>query len=201
LLHLKPSKSKQKGFTIVEVLIVLVVTVIVGTIAFGFFNSSFDQYLGLQQDGVQFGDMALQSQRIGAVLRGLTGINNAAANDLQIYAYFSPNDTYVSLVHYYINGSSLLADVTHMTANPPIGTLINSSKITYTVIDKVYPVNGVNIFDYLDASGTALSFPVSDLNTIKSIKVNLSVPSTGPTANSYSTISNQVSLRNRKTNL
>jgi prepilin-type N-terminal cleavage/methylation domain-containing protein len=201
LSHLSPKKTNQKGFTLVEVLTVIVVTAIVGVIAFGFFNSIFDQYLNVQQDGVQFGDMALQAQRVSAVVRGLTGIISVSANDLQIYAYFSPNDTYVSQVHYYLNGSSLMADVTHMTANPPTGTLINSSKITYTVITKVYNISGVNIFDYLDASGATMTLPITDLNTIKGIRVNLSVPSSGPINNSYSTISSQVSLRNRKTNL
>jgi hypothetical protein len=120
---------------------------------------------------------------------------------LTIYAYFSPNDTYVSLVHYYVSGSTLLADTTHMTANPPIGNPITSSKVTSTIISNFQLVNGVNTFDYLDASGATLSLPISDLNSIKSIRVNLAVPSSGPIANSYSTISTQVSLRNRKTNL
>jgi len=164
-------------------------------------SSSFDQYLNLQQSGTQFGGMALESEKVGAVLRGVTGINSATATDLQIYGYFSPNDTYVSLIHYYISGTKLLCDVTHMTANPPIGTTIPSSKLTYTILSNYYPVNGVNLFNYLDDTGAVLPFPITDLNSINGITVTLSVPTNGPSGNSYSTLSTTVSLRNRKTNL
>ncbi len=186
-----------------ELLIVIIVTSIVSTAAFTFFNNSIKQYFNLQQDSMQFGDMSMQSQRVSNVLRGLTDINIANSNDLTIYAYFSPNDTFVSLVRYYKNASNtaLLADVTRMTADPPIGTPITSSLKTYTIIESFFNVSGLNTFEYLDSGGNNLTMPISDLHTIKGIKVNLAVPSTGPIANSKTVITSQVSLRNRKTNL
>jgi hypothetical protein len=182
---------------------VILVSSLIGIVVFGVANNTFNQYFSLQKDSVQFGDLALQSQKIAGVLRGISNIDSVDNNDLNVYAYFSPNDTFVSLVHYYLNTpkTTLYADVTHMTANPPNGSLITSSKLTYTIVDNFYYSASVNTFEYLDASGTNLSLPISDLNIIKGIRVNLAVPSSGPISNSHSTITTMVSLRNRKTNL
>lgn len=194
-------KTAESGFTIPELIVTMSVASIFAIFVFSFFSSTLDQYFNLQQSSIQFGNLAMESERVANVLRGLTGINSATASDLQVYAYFSPNDTYVSLVHYYISGSSLKADVTHMTANPPIGSLITSSKLTYTILANYYAVNGVNLFNYSDDNGTTLTPPISNLDTVKNIQINLSVPAPGSTANKFSTVSTTVSVRNFKTNL
>lgn len=197
------SRHNQKGFTLTELSVSMVVIGIVIIGAFTIFNNSINSYLGLQQDASEFQNLTVGSQRIGNVLRGLTDITTATENEVTLYAYFSPNDSYVSLIRYYISGSnpSLYADVTPMTANPPGGSLINSSKKTYTIIENFYQQQGVNTFTYLDANGTALTMPISDLHTIKGIKVSLAVPINVPTANGSRVVNVQVSLRNRKTNL
>lgn len=197
------SRHNQKGFTLAELSVSMVVIGIVIIAAFTIFNNSINSYLGLQEDASEFQNLTVGSQRIGTVLRGLTDISAANENEITLYAYFSPNDSYVSLIRYYISGSkpSLFADVTPMTANPPGGSLINSSKKTYTIIENFYQQQGVNTFTYLDANGSTLSMPVSDLHTIKGIKVSLAVPINVPTANGSRVVNVQVSLRNRKTNL
>jgi prepilin-type N-terminal cleavage/methylation domain-containing protein len=197
------SKPNQSGFTITELTIVIVLISIVGIVFFTVTNNSINQYLSLQKDSVQFGDLALHSQKIAGVLRGITEISIADGNEITCYAYFAPNDTYVSLVNYYLNDTNtkLLADVTPMTANPPTGTPITDETITHTIIDKYAYSEENDIFEYYDASGNAIESPVSNLNIIKGIQVNLTVPSEGPIDNSSSTISTMVSLRNRKTNL
>ncbi|MGA3150455.1 MAG: prepilin-type N-terminal cleavage/methylation domain-containing protein [Candidatus Saccharimonadales bacterium] len=192
-----------RGFTIVELMIAMVVAFLVSLTAYSIFSTLLNQYFGLQADGSEFTNLAIESQRIANVVRGLTNIVSESGNDLTIYAYFSPNDAYVSQIHYYLNASAttLYADVTPMTANPPIGTPITSQKATYSVIDNYYQLNGVNLFNYLDASGNVLSLPISDENSIKGIQINLVVPANFPTASGKQRLSLQVSLRNRKTNL
>jgi hypothetical protein len=147
--------------------------------------------------------VASQTQRVATVLRGLTDISTATPDELNIYAYFFPSDTYVSQVRYYKaqSNTKLLADVTPMTANPPIGSLLTDQKKTYTVIDNLYTAGAVNTFVYLDSTGAAMDQPITDLHTIKGIRVTLAVPSKAPSVNGSFSSSVQVTLRNRKTNL
>lgn len=170
------------------------------TMFYTFFKTNLVTYLNLQKDASGFTDVATQSARIANVLRGATDIVSASSNDVVAYAYFYPTDTYVSQVHYYLNSSStvLYADVTPMTANPPIGALIPANKKTYTIIDNFKQTTGQTLFNYLGASGDVLALPVNDLQTIKAIRVNLGAATSG-TANQAMTL--DVSLRNRKTNL
>lgn len=193
----------QRGFTLVETVVVLTLISIVSTIIFTFYTTSINQYFALQQDGMVFSDLAQQSQRVAMVLRGATDISAASADEMTLYAYFAPTDAYVSLVRYYLADSNtkLLADVTPLTANPPNGTLLTAQKKTYTIIDSYYKATGVPLFTYLDSAGAAYTLPIADLHTIKGIKVILVSPVKSPTVTGTDTFEVQVSLRNRKTNL
>lgn len=196
-----PIRARESGFTFVELLIVISLVAIL-FITFGtFFTNYLILYSKYQQDGSNFTELANQSQRIADVLRGATDIVSESANDLTVYAYFSPADTYVSLTHYYLNtsGTAVMVDVTPMTANPPIGTPITGSTKTYTIITNYYQPPGGSLFSYYDASGTLLSLPISDEHSILEIQVNLAEPASH-TSNGQ-TLSVTVSLRNRKTNL
>jgi prepilin-type N-terminal cleavage/methylation domain-containing protein len=193
-------QSSQRGFTLVEMIVVMTLSLIIATAFYTFFKSSLFLYLNLQADASNFTDLAAQSQRVANVVRGLTDITAASANDLQIYAYFYPTDTYVSQVHYYLNATQtqLLADVTPMTANPPVGTPIPANRKTYTIIVNFKQSPNTNLFAYLNSANSALGLPITDLKTIKAIQVNLGVAAT-PNNNQAMTL--QVSLRNRKNNL
>lgn len=203
MLRLRTNQPAQKeaGFTLVELLIVISVVAVI-FITFGsFFTNYLILYSKYQQDAGNFTELSNQSQRIADVLRGLTDIVSESANDLTAYAYFSPVDTYVSQVHYYLstNGKAVMVDVTPMTANPPIGSLITASKKTYTIISNYYQAPAGSLFGYYDASGTALTLPISDEHSIMEIQVNLAEP--GTHTSSGQKLSITISLRNRKTNL
>ena len=181
-------------------MVVLVLVGIVGSMFYNFFNVNLGSYLRLQQDAGEAGSIAAQSQRVASVVRGTTGIVSATANELVIYAYFYPSDTYVSKVRYYLSGDKklLYTDVTSMTSNPPIGTPITASKKTYTVARAFYLPAGGNLFSYIDASQTPLSYPIADLNAVKAVQVNLAIKDATGAAQDLGV---QVALRNRKTNL
>ena len=200
---LRSKSVSEKGFTVVELTISLIIAFLVSLTAYSIFTTLLNQYFGEQADGSEFTNLALESQRVANVVRGLTDVVSDSANDLTIDAYFAPNDTYVSQIHYYLsaNAKTLYADVTPMTANPPIGTLLTGQKATYKIIDNYYQLAGLPLFNYLDAAGNTLSLPIADEHSIKQIQVNLAVPAPFPTAAGNQRISIQVSLRNRKTNL
>ena len=202
MLHLKLSRRKdQKGFTLVELLIVISLTALAAVSLGSFFVMFITTYSHYQTDAGNYTELSTEAVRISQVLRGLTDISSATANDLVVYAYFSPNDNSVSQVHYYLSSGnkSLLADITPMTSNPPTGTLITANKRTFTVISKYNQVSGVNLFNYYDASGTQLTLPITDEHSIIQIQVNLSA--TGSYNTTGQPISITIGIRNRKTNL
>lgn len=199
--HYLQTTPAETGFSLVELMVVISVVAVI-FISFGtFFTNYLILYSKYQKDGSSFTELSSQSQRIADVLRGVTDIVSVGNNGLTAYAYFSPADTYVSLVHYYLNsnGTQVMVDVTPMTANPPVGSPINSSKKTYTIISNYYQPPGGNLFNYYDASGTLMVLPVSDEHSIMEIQVNLAEP--GSHTKNGQTLSTAVSLRNRKTNL
>lgn len=200
--HRRTTGTNQ-GFTIVELVITLLLLSIVTTVAYTFFNTTLTRYLGLQRNSSAFTDLASQSQRIANVLRGSTDIISFSTNDLTVYAYFFPNNNYVSQVRYYLNPTKtvLYADVTPMSTNPPLGTPVTANKKTYTIIRNFYQPSGTNLFTYLDSGGNAMTMPIADQHTIKGVRINLAVPADNPTPNAAQSLSLTVSLRNRKTNL
>ena len=196
-------QSAETGFSLIELMLVIAIVGVITTTIYTFFNNSVSQYIALQTNSVRHGELTVQSQRMASLVRGLTDINVATTSELSMYAYLSPRDTTVSLIRYYksADGTKLYADVTPMSANPPTGTPVTADKKTITLLDNFYTVGGINLFTYLDSAGNTLANPVTDLRTIKGIKMTLAVTSTAPVANGNETVSVQVALRNRKSNL
>lgn len=201
LAHKKDSTT-QSGFTLTELIISISIIGVIAGGVYGFFGTSIKSYFKLQEDSLAMSDVAANSQRIANVIRGTTDITVASNSSVSMYSYFSPYDQYVSLIKYYPDGTGkkLLADVTRMTSNPPVGTLISGSLKTVTIIENFYVPSGTNTFEYLDSSGSTLTTPISDLHTIKGVRVNLASKAEG-TNGTVSKMSIEVALRNRKTNL
>lgn len=197
----RQASAKQGGFTLVELLVVISLVGILFA-SFGvFFSGYLKLYTQYQEDASNFSEIAQQSQRISKVLRGVVDFTAVGANDLTAYAYFSPGDTYTSVVRYYLtNGNKTLkVDVTPMTANPPIGTPITASKRTYTIISNYHKQTGVDLFQYFDTTGGQLTLPVANQHNITSIKISLFEP-VSHSPNGIE-MTSSVSLRNRKVNL
>lgn len=195
------SAHGQAGFTITELVITITMIGIVATTFYTAFQSSLVSYSNLQKDATSFTDVAAQTQRIASVLRGSTDIRAAGANDMTVYAYFFPSDEYPSEVRYYLSPDQkkLLADVVPFTDNPPIGVPDEEKLRTVTIVENFKKVASKPLFQYFSI-GTAdqLALPITNLNTIKIVRVNLAAPTSNDKEH---VMSLEVSLRNRKTNL
>lgn len=192
-------QAVEPGFTLVELLIVISLVAVIFVTFSSFFTNYLILYSKYQKDANNFTELSQQSQRVAQVLRGITDIVSDSANSLTVYAYFSPADTYVSEVTYYLNGNNtqLLASVTPMTANPPIGTPLNNETQYYTIISNFYLPSGGSLFSYFGASGVPLTLPISDEHSITEIQVNLAEPESR-NANGQQ-LTTTVNLRNRET--
>lgn len=195
-------RESEQGFTIIEVLVTTIIIAIVASSFAVIFKSTIFNFINMQTDASTSTALSSQTNRLGMVVRGTTDITAASANSLTIYSYFYPADAYVSTLQYYLRTSGgvtqLVADLTPMSANPPIGTPLTAQKRTFVIVDNYYQAPGVNLFTYLDASGNALALPIADLQSIKGIRVTLAAKASNG-SNQVQTV--QVSLRNRKTNL
>lgn len=196
-------KRDQRGFTLFEMIITISLIAIISAVFFSGFNTLVFQYFRNQKTATQFSDLAFASQRIANVLRGTTDFISVANNDVTVYAYFYPNNEYVSQIRYYLNATntSLMADVTPMSANPPTGIPVTANMKTYTIIPNYFKDPAVNLFSYLDAAGNPLTIPVADQHIIKGINIVLAVPKVDTNSTSGQTMTLNISLRNRKTNL
>lgn len=173
---MRSNKINNKGFTLIELLVSMIMVVLL-FISFGtFFINYTTLYYGLQTDASNSVQMTQEIERIASVLRGVTEITSASSDSLSCYGYFSPDDTYVSLINYYVSNNEVFASVTPMTADPPGGTPITSETKTYTVITNYYDPLGSGLFSYYDSSGNLLSLPISNERSISSVGINLSTP-------------------------
>ena len=194
---------KQAGFTVTEFIVVMMVSSLLLITLFVFTSSSITSFMQLQADGLARSKLAESSLRVTKVLRGTNYIENANADSITAYAYFAPDDVYTSKIRYYLNGANnaLLADVTPMTADYPIGTLLTGQTKTVTVVNKFYKISGNPTFLYYDANYNQLTSPVTDVQSIKNITTQLYIKKYDSNANDYVSTSVSVSLRNRKYNL
>ena len=188
----------QKGFTIVELVLVTAVTSIIMVLLYSVFVGSFNNYLAMQTDAVKFNDLSSQTQRIARILRGTTDVLQATPTSVTVYAYFSPRDNVVSKVRYYVSGSQIKADITPMSSAPPIGTPQTAQMKTYVIVERID--TSTNPFDYLDSAGNSLG-TVTNLRDVKGMEVTITVPATKLATVKPTTLQVRVSLRNRKTNL
>lgn len=198
---MKSDLRKSSGFTVAELLIVIFIFGLIATAMFTFINTSLSQYVKMQKESYALGDLSVQTQRLAKVIRGLSDISQASANELTFTAYFSPQDQIVSQVRFYrsSDGSKLYVDQTPYTANPPYGTLLTAQKKTTLLIENLQ-YNGTTVtFRYLDSVFNELASGFTNLKLIKGVEITLTSNNSSET--SQLSMTTKVALRNRKTNL
>lgn len=197
------SRLNQKGFTLNELLIVLLISSLLITTLYVFTSNTVNSYMKMQAVGLAQSKLSDGSFRISQVLRGVNYIESASDDGITAYAYFAPQDAYTSKISYYLSAdqTKLLADVTPMTADYPVGSLITANKKTVVVIDGFYKVAGSPTFTYYTSNYSQISSPVTDLQSIKNVSIKLNARIYNSSNQEYSTSSVSVNLRNRKTNL
>ena len=196
-------KQPKQGFTITEIMVVMAISSMLLVTVYVFTSSSITSMMRLQAEGLARSKLADGSYRVSKVLRGVNHIEQANADTITAYSYFAPDDQYTSKIRYYLNGTQnkLLADVTPMTADYPTGSLLTAQTKTVTIINNFYKVTGQPTFKYYDATFAQLTSPVSDLQSIKNISVQLYVKKYDSKATDIVSTEVTVSLRNRKSNL
>ena len=190
----------SNGFTIAELMMVVIITSVAVVVFNSFFSDSLQSYLNLQNNTVNTNTVSGALQRSSRVIRGMSTIVDAQPNTLTGFAYFTPRDNTLSKVRYYYesNTDSFKVGVIPATGSAPNYTYDSDDEIISTIADNI---NGTSsIFTYLDGTSTPQSFTTDTFKDIRSIKISLTGTTEGARQTSVN-LSTTVSLRNRKTNL
>lgn len=156
-------------------------------------------YEFLQAQSNTSGELNTLVNRIGKVVRGTTSVIDAQDNTLTIYGYFSPQDTTVKKIRYFINGSNLNIGVTPPTGTAPNYTYLSANEVVTTSrIDLA--MGGTPMFTYYDDTGTKLAagFAVSQ---IKAVGIYVAANPRTKQLSVPIAVTSRVTLRNFKTNL
>lgn len=198
------NNRSNQGFTIVELLVVTILIAVTIVLTSFLISDSFTKFMRLQVEGIEFGRVSMNTQRVAQVIRGATELVSADGTDLRLNSYFSPNDNVQSQIHYYTVKNpdnkfyTLKAEVTPYDVNPPIGTLQTNNTREYTITER-YLANPIPLFRYFSATDTEYTtVPLTNPSTVKAIQVTIIDPSM---SNQTSTSTIKVTMRNKKTNL
>ena len=187
------------GFSLIELLFVMMLTSMIAIPLSTFAYKGLSSYEFLQAQSNTSTELSTLSERMAKVIRGATGIINAQANTLTIYGYFSPQDSVVKQIRYFISGTNLDIGVT-----PPSGTAPN---YTYPVANEVVTTTRVDLamgatsmFTYYDDSGNQLPNGFAN-SQIKEIGLYVAANPRLKQLSVPISLTTKVTLRNFKTNL
>lgn len=190
---------KQRGFTITELLVAIIVLSLLITVLVSFFWSSFTSFFKLQETEITLADKSRVMQRMTQVIRSGTTITEATPTALTIHAYFSPQDEKLSQVRYAYDSAAKKLIVTRIPASgePPSYTYPPEDASTTVLLSAVQLQPP--IFTYRDANGEHGPFTADTYKDIKGVMIELASPAT--TRESATHLKTNIELRNRKTNL
>lgn len=193
------SLHKQAGYSLLELLIVFSLTTMIAVPLIVFTYKGLSSYEFLQAQSDTSTELSTLSQRIGKVVRGATGIIDAQANTLTIYGYFSPADSEVKKIRYFISGSNLNIGVTKPDSSTQPFTYNNYPEvITTTRVDLAMGANP--LFTYYDDTGAQLGVGFAN-SQIKEIGLYVAANPRVKQLTVPVSLTTRVTLRNFKTNL
>ena len=189
----------QHGYSLVELLVVMTLTSMIAVPLVIFSYKGLSSYEFLQAQSDTSTELSSLSQRIGKVVRGATGVLSAQPNTLTMYGYFSPADTEVKKIRYFINGTNLNIGVTKPDSAVQPFTYNNYLEIvTTTRVDLA--MGGTPMFTYYDDAGNLLTAGFS-VGQVKAIGLYVAANPRVKQLNVPVSLTTRVTLRNFKTNL
>lgn len=192
-------RRNSGGYSLIELLVVITLTAMIAVPLVTFSYKGMTSYEVLQAQSNTSTELNTLSERVAKVIRGTTSIIDAQANTLTIYGYFSPADTQIKRIRYFINGSNLSIGVTQPdSASLPYTFNTNPEQITTTRIDLA--MGSAPLFTYYDDTATQLGagFVTSQ---IKQIGIYVAANPKTKLVGTPISLSTRVTLRNFKTNL
>jgi type II secretory pathway pseudopilin PulG len=187
------------GYTLLEMIIAGMLTGLLAIPLMIFSYKGLTSYEFLQAQSNTSTELSTLSERMAKVIRGATAVITAQNNTLTIYGYFSPQDSTVKQIRYFISGTNLDIGVTPPSGTAPDYTYPSANEVvTTTRVD--LSMGAIPMFTYYDDSGTLLAAGFAN-SQVKAIGIYVAAnPRTKQLAVPIE-LTTRVSLRNFKTNL
>jgi prepilin-type N-terminal cleavage/methylation domain-containing protein len=189
----------ETGYSLLELIVAMAIIGAISVPLGTFIIKGMSSYQFLQAQSDTSTELGSLSARISRVMRGTTGIVDAQPNTLTILAYFSPQDSVVKQIRYFITGNTLSIGVTPPTGSAPNYTYNSSDEVIKTVrIDLSMGSNA--LFSYYDDAGNELTsgFQVSQ---VKQIGIYVAADGNTRSVTVPIAVQTRITLRNFKTNL
>lgn len=187
-----------RGYSLLELIITMTIVSIVVTALTGLVVQSSQGYRYLQVQSNASVDLSNTLNRVSKVVRGATEVTEAQSGRLTIFAYFSPQDTVVKRITYFVDGTSLKATVIPPSGSGPIYTYNPSDGKTYTLADDLS--NGGMVFNYFNEVGAPLTGAFTPTQ-IKQVGITIITNPNPKVLRKPMSSQTTVTLRNKKTNL
>jgi prepilin-type N-terminal cleavage/methylation domain-containing protein len=192
-------RKYEDGYSLLELLVVIVITGMIALPLSTFFIKGLSSFQFIQVQSDTALELQTLTDRVAKVVRGVTNVDTASPNTLIVYGYFSPQDTVIKKIRYFVNGTNLNIGVTPPSGTAPNYTYLSSDEvITTTRIDLAMGAN--SLFTYFDDAGNQLTGSFQP-GQVKEIGIFVAAnPNTRQIPVPIS-ISTKITLRNLKTNL
>lgn len=191
--------NSQSGFTLLELLIVIVITSLIA-IGLGTFTvNSLNTYQYAVAQVNSSNDVLNYIDRLSKVIRGTTSIVTATSSSIVFYGYFSPRDAVPDKIRYFVSGTTLQSGNIQASGTGPNYTYDPATEVVKTLATNL-AVGSTPVFTYYDDLGNQLTGAFS-ASQIKQVGIYIAVnpqPARVPIAISSQT---RITLRNMKTNL
>jgi prepilin-type N-terminal cleavage/methylation domain-containing protein len=187
------------GYSLIELLVVMGIISLISVPLTSFMIRGVTSFTFLEAQSNTSLELNTLSARVTKVIRGTTGIDTAQPNTLILYGYFSPQDTVIKKIRYFISGTNLDIGVTPPTGTAPSYTYDPLNEvITTTRVDLV--MGGQPLFTYYDDSGNTLS-GAFNASQVKEVGLFISANPNQRAVPVPISLSTKVTLRNLKVNL
>jgi len=199
--------SHEGGMTLVEIIIAvsILVVVMIAVAAFQFNVLDYSRHTEVTLGNIQDAQnilkyMSKEMRTMSPSANGSYPILSLGTSTITFYSDMNGDDI-KEQIRYYIASTTLYRGITSPSGSPSIYNIVNEKK---NIIAKGAR-NGTStpLFEYFnssyDGSGSALSYPIA-INTVRLVRINLTIetdPNKSPLPITFST---QVSLRNLKDN-
>jgi len=193
----KPFHDK-KGYSLIEMIAVMCLISILTLIIVSMLVVSLKNYRNNKQVVDAQEKVATVMREFEQATRAADKLINVGPNELSYYRYYDLVSTSPTKVRYFVDGNQFKVGLTKPEGvSPNITYPVASERIDLIISDVV---NSAKLFDYYDGVGNLISENIN-INSVKMIKLTISLDKNGDLPPAPTTETTKVMLRNMKTNL